>query len=86
MDNNLVLTNDQAAINAIRAVGAYQLYRIYLSIFGEFANTNRILAPGGGWTGGHSWTESYTGNSPANSEVMFKITDPVNNTGMSPIS
>ncbi|KAK0102767.1 hypothetical protein ONS95_006364 [Cadophora gregata] len=64
MDNNLVLANDQAAINAIRAVGANQL----------------ILAPGGGWTGGHSWVESYTGNSPSSSEVMFKITDPVNNT------
>lgn len=25
MDTNLVLANDQAAINAIRAVGAYQL-------------------------------------------------------------
>ena len=41
-----------------------------------------IIAPGNGWTGGHSWTGSYTGNSPASSEVMFKITDPVNNTGI----
>ncbi|KAL5328087.1 hypothetical protein ACEPPN_005795 [Leptodophora sp. 'Broadleaf-Isolate-01'] len=64
MDTNLVLANDQAAINAIRAVGAYQL----------------VLAPGNGWTGGHSWVQAYTGNSPASSEVMYKITDPVNNT------
>ncbi|KAL2061134.1 hypothetical protein VTL71DRAFT_7407 [Oculimacula yallundae] len=64
MDTNLVLANDQAAIDAIRATGAKQL----------------ILAPGNGWTGGHSWTESYTGNSPASSEVMYKIVDPLNNT------
>lgn len=65
MDNNLVLTNNQAAINAIRATGAKQL----------------ILAPGGGWTGGHSWTTGYAGNSPPNSEVMVRLTDPINNTG-----
>lgn len=49
-----------------------------------FAFTNspqRILAPGNGWTGGHSWVESYPGNSPASSEVMHKIVDPANNTG-----
>lgn len=64
MDNNLVLANNQAAINAIRATGAKQL----------------ILAPGGGWTGGHSWTTGYAGNTPPNSEVMVKLTDSLNNT------
>ncbi|KAH8672843.1 glycoside hydrolase superfamily [Tricladium varicosporioides] len=64
MNTNLILANDQAAINAIRAAGANQL----------------ILAPGNGYTGGHSWTQDYSGNSPASSAVMYKITDPVNNT------
>lgn len=41
----------------------------------------RILAPGNGYTGGHSWTQDYTGNSPASSTVMYKIKDPLNNTG-----
>ena len=41
-----------------------------------------IIAPGNGYTGGHSWTQSYTGNSPASSAVMYKITDPVNNTAL----
>ncbi|KIM98529.1 glycoside hydrolase family 5 protein [Oidiodendron maius Zn] len=63
MDTNLILTNDQAAVNAIRAAGANQL----------------ILAPGNGYTGGHSWTQDYTGNSPASSAVMYMITDPKNN-------
>ena len=70
MDNNLVLANNQAAINAIRATGAKQM----------------ILAPGGGWTGGHSWTTGYAGNTPPNSEVMVRLTDPIKNTGtISPI-
>ncbi|TAQ84851.1 hypothetical protein B7494_g6824 [Chlorociboria aeruginascens] len=64
MDTNLILANDQAAINAIRAAGAKQL----------------IIAPGNGYTGGHSWTQSYSGNSPASSAVMYQITDPANNT------
>jgi len=64
MDTNLILANDQAAITAIRAAGANQL----------------IIAPGNGYTGGHSWTQNYTGNSPPSSAVMQKITDPVNNT------
>lgn len=65
MDNNLVLANNQAAINAIRATGAKQL----------------ILAPGGDWTGGHTWTTGIAGKSPLNSEVMVKLTDPISNTG-----
>ncbi|TVY86823.1 Endoglucanase, partial [Lachnellula willkommii] len=64
MDTNLILANDQAAINAIRAAGANQL----------------IIAPGNGYTGGHSWTQNYTGNSPASSAVLGNLTDPVNNT------
>ncbi|CAE6470491.1 unnamed protein product [Rhizoctonia solani] len=40
MPTSLVLNNNQAAINGIRAAGAKQL----------------ILAPGNDWTGGHSWT------------------------------
>lgn len=64
MDTNLILANDQAAVTAIRAAGANQL----------------ILAPGNGYTGGHSWTTAWTGNSPASSDVMYKLTDPLNNT------
>ncbi len=40
MPSSLVLANNQAAIDAIRAAGA----------------TNLIIAPGNSWTGGHSWT------------------------------
>ncbi|TVY27073.1 Endoglucanase [Lachnellula hyalina] len=64
MDTNLILANDQAAINAIRAAGANQL----------------IIAPGNGYTGGHSWTQDYAGNSPASSAVLGNLTDPANNT------
>lgn len=39
MPTSLVLLNDQAAIDDIRKSGARQL----------------ILAPGNGYTGGHSW-------------------------------
>ncbi|TVY16244.1 Endoglucanase 1 [Lachnellula arida] len=39
-----------------------------------------IIAPGNGYTGGHSWTQNYTGNSPASSAVLGNLTDPVNNT------
>ncbi|KFY89944.1 hypothetical protein V498_06244 [Pseudogymnoascus sp. VKM F-4517 (FW-2822)] len=63
MDTELVLTNNQAAVNAIRAKGANQL----------------IIAPGNGWTGGHAWAKEYPGNSPSSSEVMYRITDPANN-------
>ncbi|KAI0876402.1 glycoside hydrolase family 5 protein [Hypoxylon argillaceum] len=41
MASSLVLANNQAAIDAIRAAGA----------------TNLILLPGNSWTGGHSWTQ-----------------------------
>lgn len=64
MDTNLILANDQEAVNAIRATGARQL----------------IIAPGGGFTGGHSWNQSFPGNSPSSSSVMFKLKDQINNT------
>lgn len=66
MDTNLIVTNEQAAITAIRASGAKQL----------------IIAPGNGYTGGHSWTTAYTGNSPASSAVMQNLVDPINNTAI----
>ena len=46
----------QAAVTAIRNTGA----------------KNRILVPGNGWTGAHSWVQS--GN-----DAMLKLTDPANN-------
>lgn len=65
MPTQLVLTDDQAAINGIRKSGAKQL----------------IIAPGNGYTGGHSWNQSAGGDAPS-SEYLYKITDPVGNTGM----
>jgi endoglucanase len=51
----------QAAINAIRSAGA----------------TNLILVPGNGWTGAHSWLDSWYGSS--NASQMIQISDPANN-------
>lgn len=45
MDTDLVLANNQAAIDAIRAADA----------------SNLIILPGNSWTGGHAWNESYGG-------------------------
>lgn len=59
MDTGLILANDQAAINGIRSVGAQQL----------------ILAPGNGFTGGHSWNQS-AGGQPS-SDFMFMLQDPL---------
>ncbi|KAJ3010018.1 hypothetical protein HKX48_007632 [Thoreauomyces humboldtii] len=56
-----VLANNQAAINAIRRLGA----------------KNIITVPGNAWTGAHSWFDSWYGT--PNSQVMSKITDPLNN-------
>jgi len=62
----LVLKNDQAAIDGIRAAGATQL----------------ILAPGNGFTGGHSWTQ-VTGNGAApSSDFMNQLVDPLENTAI----
>ena len=63
----LILQNNQAAIDAIRATGAEQL----------------ILAPGNGFTGGHSWTQvtGTAGNAPS-SDFMNMLVDPLNNTAI----
>lgn len=53
----------------------------YLFLFSSLKLTkSSIIAPGNGYTGGHAWTQDYTGNSPASSAVMYKIQDPINNT------
>ncbi|KAJ7674044.1 endoglucanase 1 [Mycena polygramma] len=66
MPTDLLLANDQAAINGIRAAGANQL----------------ILAPGNGFTGGHSWTQ-VTGNGDApSSDFLNMLVDPINNTAI----
>jgi len=67
MDTALILANDQAAINGIRAAGARQL----------------ILAPGNGFTGGHSWnqTTGAAGDAPS-SEFLGRIRDPLHNTAI----
>lgn len=65
MPTSLVLANDQAAINGIRASGARQL----------------ILAPGNGYTGGHSWLEASQGDEPSG-DYMYKLVDPLNNTAI----
>jgi endoglucanase len=49
MPTSLVLEDDQAAINGIRASGA----------------KNLIIAPGNGYTGGHAWTTSSQGDDPS---------------------
>jgi len=49
MPTELVLQNDQSAVDGIRASGANQL----------------ILAPGNGFTGGHAWTQSSQGDQPS---------------------
>jgi len=65
MPTSLVLQNDQAAVNGIRAAGA----------------KNLIIAPGNGYTGGHSWTQSSQGDDPS-SDWLYQITDPLNNTAI----
>ncbi|KAF8587014.1 glycoside hydrolase family 5 protein [Ramaria rubella] len=67
LPTSLLLFNDQTAINAIRAVGAKQL----------------ILAPGNGFTGGHSWnqTTGAAGDAPS-SEFLGRIHDPIGNTAI----
>ncbi|PPR05071.1 hypothetical protein CVT24_010258 [Panaeolus cyanescens] len=64
MPTDLVLKNNQAAINGIRAAGARQL----------------ILAPGNGFTGGHSWTQTTgAGNNAPSSDFLNKMVDPAHN-------
>ena len=50
-----------AAISAIRGTGA----------------KNLILVPGNGWTGGHSWNDTWYGT--PNAQALLKINDPGNN-------
>ncbi|KAH7879311.1 endoglucanase 1 [Lentinula edodes] len=66
MATSLILQNDQAAINGIRSTGATQL----------------ILAPGNGFTGGHSWTQVTGANDDPSSEWLNQIVDPLNNTAI----
>ncbi|KAF5324355.1 hypothetical protein D9619_011336 [Psilocybe cf. subviscida] len=66
MPSDLLLRNNQAAINAIRLAGARQL----------------IVAPGNSWTGGHSWTQPSGNNDAASSEFMNKLVDPLHNTAI----
>lgn len=65
MATSLVLQNDQAAINGIRASGA----------------KNLIIAPGNGYTGGHSWGQASQGDEPS-SNYLYMIKDPLNNTAI----
>ncbi|KIM95960.1 glycoside hydrolase family 5 protein [Oidiodendron maius Zn] len=66
MATSLVLANDQAAIDGIRASGA----------------KNLILAPGNGYTGGHSWTQTTGSGDEPSSEWLYKLVDPLNNTAI----
>jgi endoglucanase len=65
MPTDLVLKNDQAAIDGIRSVGAPQL----------------IIAPGNGYTGGHSWLQASQGDAPS-SDYLYKLRDPLKNTAI----
>lgn len=40
-----------------------------------------IIAPGNGYTGGHSWTQSSQGGAPS-SDYLYMIHDPLKNTAM----
>ena len=66
MSTQLILQNNQAAINAIRAAGAKQL----------------ILAPGNGYTGGHSWNQSTCATCDPSSQWLYQLKDPANNTAI----
>lgn len=66
MPTQLILQNNQAAINGIRRAGAPQL----------------ILAPGNGFTGGHSWTQETGAGDAPSSEFMNMLKDPLNNTAI----
>lgn len=65
MPTSLVLQNDQAAVTAIRAVGAQQL----------------ILAPSNAYTGRHAWVQNtgFTGADEPSLEYLYQITDPAEN-------
>lgn len=63
MPTELVLSNNQAMINAIRQAGAQQL----------------LLVPGNGFTGAQRWLNSTCEGCKPNSEVLTAIQDPQNN-------
>ena len=63
MSTQLIVQNNQAAINAIRAAGANQL----------------IIAPGNGYTGGHSWNQSTCATCDPSSDWLYQLTDSANN-------
>ena len=65
MSTALLLEDNQAAIDGIRAAGAKQL----------------ILAPGNGYTGGHSFTQASQGDEPS-SDYLYKLVDPAKNTAI----
>ncbi|PAV16395.1 endoglucanase 1 [Pyrrhoderma noxium] len=66
MPTELILKNNQAAIDGIRSVGATQL----------------ILAPGNGFTGGHSWTQTTGSGDAPSSDFLNKLFDPLRNTAI----
>ncbi|KAK5109357.1 hypothetical protein LTR62_007127 [Meristemomyces frigidus] len=66
MSTELLLQNDQAAIDGIRSAGALQM----------------ILAPGNGYTGGHSWNQSTCPTCAPSSEYMYMLRDPIKNTAI----
>ncbi|KAJ7202139.1 endoglucanase 1 [Mycena pura] len=66
MPTQLVLENNQAAINGIRAAGAQQL----------------ILAPGNGFTGGHAWTQVTGNGDEPSSDFLNMLHDPARNTAI----
>jgi endoglucanase len=63
MPTELILSNNQAMIDSIRATGAQQL----------------ILVPGNGFTGAHRWLNSTCANCTPNADVMTAIRDPGDN-------
>ncbi|KAF4616373.1 hypothetical protein D9613_008260 [Agrocybe pediades] len=66
MPTQLIVQNNQAAINGIRQAGARQL----------------ILAPGNGFTGGHSWNQTTGANDAPSSEFLNTLVDPLHNTAI----
>ncbi|KAJ4364405.1 hypothetical protein N0V83_008999 [Neocucurbitaria cava] len=63
MPTSLILANNQAMINAIRAAGARQL----------------ILVPGNGFTGAQRWLNKTCTTCDPNADVLTAITDPMSN-------
>jgi len=66
MPTDLLLKNNQAAINGIRSVGAPQL----------------ILAPGNGFTGGHAWNQTTGNGDAPSSDFLNMLHDPLHNTAI----